>query len=145
MRHFLLTGLLAVGCGGTTEAAEASRQEPEIVTAVEIGNISAICWQERRAGMSMLEAVRARYVDCTESGDCLMANVSTGCDITCPAPVNRHGSRSLEKARLEVEHAYCNDYRARGCPPSIALCAPAVALCISSRCTTFLTLHLQEQ
>ena len=138
MRHSslaLLIGLFAtVACGAEDDpptTANALRPPPN---GAQSGSIPEICWRERLASLDQIASVRQQYLDCTLDDDCVMANASTGCDITCPTTVNRHGMPALAHTVAAVEHAYCEDYRARSCPPSIALCAYAQARCVATRC-----------
>ncbi len=139
MRASMLGALLAIAAGscsgeGAEDTLEAALRPPP----GEAGTFPAVCWHERTAALERLSAVRNSYLDCTLDADCVLVDLSSGCDVTCAAPVNRHGWTVVQRAVLEVEHAYCADYAARGCPPSIAVCARTTVACQSKRCAAVL-------
>ncbi len=129
----LVTLVCAVAsCGGDGEDVQRAALRPP--PGAGSGEIPEICWRERTAALTELARVRGAYLDCSVDGDCVAVDVSNGCDITCPAAVNRHGRGILQRALQFIDHAYCDDYAARGCPPSIVKCLPTRVVCIKSRC-----------
>ena len=137
-------GAATAACGPPDDVAAA---DP---TAWSLGpppgdGVAMVCFRTREHALGEIQRVREQYLDCTVDGDCVLMNVSTGCDITCASPVNQHGKEALARTLRDVEHAYCADFVGRGCVPSIVQCAPVAALCVGSKCATVLSWTLEPR
>lgn len=131
MRHaVLLLGLGLLACGGGDGSPGAREPDvEEIVPAPDQG-----CAERRAAARQAVEAARTAQLACVHDGDCTLADTSTGCEWTCPAPVSRRGEPAMAAEVHAADVRHCQGYREAGCRVGTATCLSVVAVCIEGQC-----------